>query len=498
MNKKLRMYLETIGLKASASEEDAKRYLASLTGKEAEVAKALADGGSAFVDENGDGKCDNCGNVEDECTCESAEPTDGDAEKKKEEEKAAREAKLAKLNREKAPIAISVGADNRASLPDMLSDAVVLRANGPSTKLYSKDGKPRPAASGAEQTARLSLVDIGRKFLQAHGYPVSSMNIADLRRALWSRNADAWSPTPLGAAGGMTTSDFGAVLLNAMNKSLLRAYTEAAPIWPKFCKKVTVPDFRENVRVNLGEAPPLQKIPEGGGYNYVSLSDRKEKYKLAKYGYQLSQSWESLINDNLNAFSRVPQAVVRAARRLEDTLPLELLTGNGNLGDGNPIFAAARGNIATGTGGPGAINTARLNAALLAFRTQTGSDESAVLNLEPSVLIVPASREAEGKKYLESPSDPDVTTHEGVVNQWKGRLDLAVAPWFDALGEDGWFLAVNPGVFDSIELAFLEGNEMPYFEMLDATNPDSRDYYVRHCCAAAVVDPKGLYYCPAS
>ena len=76
MSTKLRKYLES-SAQANATEAQP-AFMATLTGDEAVHARHLAETeeedeqtteAGGFVDENGDGLCDNCGETEENCTC---------------------------------------------------------------------------------------------------------------------------------------------------------------------------------------------------------------------------------------------------------------------------------------------------------------------------------------------------------------------------------------------------------------------------------------------
>jgi len=54
-------------------------------------------------------------------------------------------------------------------------------------------------------------------------------------------------------------------------------------------------------------------------------------------------------------------------------------------------------------------------------------------------------------------------------------------------------LSANPNVFDTLEVAFLDGQEAPFLESKDGWNVDGVEYKVRLDAVAGALDYRGLY-----
>lgn len=61
-----------------------------------------------------------------------------------------------------------------------------------------------------------------------------------------------------------------------------------------------------------------EEVPEGKDYPEKAMSDSKESYRVAKFGESFTVSWETIINDDLDAISRVPAMHGNAMRRLQN------------------------------------------------------------------------------------------------------------------------------------------------------------------------------------
>lgn len=58
----------------------------------------------------------------------------------------------------------------------------------------------------------------------------------------------------------------------------------------------------------MSEAPGLLTVVEGAEIKHARVSEKGTNFKLVTYGRQLQITRDSLINDDLDAFSRMPQA----------------------------------------------------------------------------------------------------------------------------------------------------------------------------------------------
>src|SRR3546814_2518860 len=113
------------------------------------------------------------------------------------------------------------------------------------------------------------------------------------------------------------SSDFPQLMANTINRTLRAAYQEAPRTFQPWARMSTAPDFREIARVQLSGLTALQQVKEGGEYKYMSFGDSAEKYSLSKYGGIIAVTWETIVNDDLGAFNRIPVMIDRKSTRLE-------------------------------------------------------------------------------------------------------------------------------------------------------------------------------------
>lgn len=317
----------------------------------------------------------------------------------------------------------------------------------------------------------LTLMEIARDVLHAQGVPtrgMSRMKVAGLAFR----------------AGQHTTSDFPNILADVANKTLRAAYSEKAQTFEAWTRSVQASDFKNINRMQLGDAPALEKVLEGGEFKSGTISEGKETYFLATYGKIFSITRQAIINDDLDAFTRLPGLFGTRARELEGDVVYDHFLSSTLLGDGLTLFDAAHNNT-----GPGAVSIASVGAGRLAMREQVGLD-GARINVAPMFLLHPAALETEVEQFLKINIFPvtDVT-----ANPFKSKLIPIVEPRLDDDSTTKWYLIADPSAIDTQETATLEGENGPSFESENGFDVDGLRMRIRHDFASKVIDFRGFY-----
>lgn len=302
----------------------------------------------------------------------------------------------------------------------------------------------------------------------------------------------------------LTTSDFPSILENALGKVLRNGYETEPQSHRAWVHATQVPDFKTQSRLLLGSAPPLEQVIEAGEYKYGAMTENKTTLAVTKYGKMLLLSWEALINDDLSAFMRIPQAMGAAARRLEADKVYEIFSANSGNGqtmqDTVALFHSSHANVSATVG---AIAVATLGAARALLRKQQALG-GGYLNLVPRFLIVPAESETLAEQVLTAATrhtlDTIATNQRKIESQtpeWISRLTLVVDPRLNA--SYGFYLAAGYDQVDTVELATLAADEGgPVLEEQNEFDRDAKHYKVRHTFVAKAIDWKGLVRVPVS
>ena len=342
-----------------------------------------------------------------------------------------------------------------------VTDSLLIR-NGLSVK------SPHPAA---RDLVGMSLVDVAATLLSHSGRTVRGLSKIEI------------------LAAGMTTSDLPSLLENIANKALVMGFREnEAATHRLWVRESTLPDFKVARRVALSEAPGLDLVPESAEYKQGALSDSKESIQLATYGKILNLSRQMLINDDLGELTRTPQALGAAAMRKEADLVYAVLTTNGDMRDGNPLFDAEHSNLA-GTGA--ALSATTLGAGRAAMRKQKGISGQSYLNITPAFLLVPAELETTAEQLMTTLTPNQVSS---VIPAWIRNLMVIAEPRLSDDSAASWYLATQPGIFDTIEVARLDSN--PVTAATQEFTTDAMKFKVTLDVAAIAVDWRGIYKNP--
>ena len=303
-----------------------------------------------------------------------------------------------------------------------------------------------------------------------------------------------------------TTGSFANLLLDAANKTLLAGYEEAPFTWSTWARDAgTTSDFKNLNRIRFSEMGTPEMVPEGKEYKSAMMSDAKEVYAVNKYGSIFSISWETVVNDDLDAISRIPAMQGAACRRLQNQAIYGVLTANAAMADTGLLFnataqttAGGHANLATGAATP---TVATLNAAFLSMMTKKGLNSAVILNIQPSFLIVPAALSATALQLVGSLADPSVGGSNAGNSNTKNiygpnadrPLKVIVEPVLDANSATAFYFAASNTQVDTVEITFLEGEQSPVLESEWDFDSDVYKNKVRQTFGVAAIDFRGLY-----
>jgi hypothetical protein len=311
-------------------------------------------------------------------------------------------------------------------------------------------------------------------------------------------------------AEAMTTSDFPYLFGDVLDRQLLANYREVPATYQTWARQSTVRDFRTAKRfyTNGGE-DILTAVKEREEYPEVSRDEGKYELSVSKYGKSFSISWETFINDDLDALKDQPARFAKAARYSEERYATGLIANNAS------FFTTGQGNRRTSAGGQ--LSVASLTAGFQAMADMTDPAGLPILNT-PSILLVPPALEVTAMTILNSTEytyNGDGTTVEWmkVANWLRSKVQLVVNYWLPILdgskGDTAWYLFASPNEGrGAVEFAKLRGHEAPEIFMkapdaqrigggLNAMDGDfSTDdirYKIRHVFGGAVLDYRYAY-----
>ncbi len=279
----------------------------------------------------------------------------------------------------------------------------------------------------------------------------------------------------------MSTSDFPLLLENVMNKALRQDYTYAPEFWDQIARETTVADFREKSLYQVESVNGMDEIPEGDEIKYGKLKEAKQTIKIKSFAQGLMFTRQMFINDDLSAFSRIPDKFVLDWNTTRGDLVWNLLLSNATMGDNKAFFeAGTHKNLITD-----AFGETGLSNAIKSFKAQTGIDGKRKIRVQPTILIVSPDLEKDARKLLFVGINP---TESAQVNIYAGQFNLIVEP---RLSGNSWYLTTNPNAIDGLYYAYLNGNSGLRSNREDDFNTDSIKFGVRAEFGVAAIDYRG-------
>lgn len=316
----------------------------------------------------------------------------------------------------------------------------------------------------------------------------NSMTLRELARAsLTERGVGVATYNPMqmiGMAFTHSTSDFGNILLDVANKAILLGWEENDETFEKWTKKGQLSDFKTAHRVGLGAFPSLRKVREGAEYKYVTLNDKGETIALATYGELFSISRQAIINDDMNMLTDVPKKLGEAAKATIGDLVYAVLIDNEKMSDKKALFSTDHKNILTG-----GMDVETISAGRTAMRQQKEGERT--LNIRPAFMLVPTTLETQATQVVKSGSVKGADVNSNIINPIRDLAEIIAEPRLDDASEKDWYMVSRQGS-DTIEVAYLNGIDVPYIDQLEGFTSDGVTTKVRIDAGVAPVDYRGL------
>jgi len=321
----------------------------------------------------------------------------------------------------------------------------------------------------------------------------------------------------------LTTSDFPYLFGDVLDRQVLAQYKATESSWKKYVKTSTVPRLYPQVGgyrfAITGGDQRLDLVAEKGEYLASTRDEARYALYVYKYGRQFDISWETIINDDLDALKDTPLRFATAALRTEQyTVVNQYADDDGTHAAGN-LYDKVTANEVNGS--VALLTIANLEAALEAMAGWRDAGGSPIMN-RAKYLVVPPALEMTARQILTSANKMWVyrgTTDAGptpyptnnVISQM--GLELIVEPWLPIVdttnGDTAWYLFADPKDIAALEAGYLRGHERPEICMKasdkvtvggGAITPMSGDfatdnifYRVRHCFGVVELDWRATY-----
>lgn len=340
-----------------------------------------------------------------------------------------------------------------------MEEAVVARITG------------REPAQYARQFEGMTLLDIAENMLAERGVGGGTTDI-------------------LAAAVGHGAGDFPNLLRRVGSRVLAEMY-EAAPSYLRSVsrRRRGATDFRPLTRLRLGEYPELLEVDDLEEVKQGTTGEAVESFSVKQFARKFTLGRKAIYNDDLGAFSDWTRAMAQVAIDCEARELTKILAMNNWRGptmeDGKPLFDPTHGNMRSAAGLLEPLSF--FDEGRQAMRRQKGVGGTQFINIAPSWVIVPETRETAMEQALVAITP----TRADDANPFAGKLSLGVEPRIPSTRS---YLFADPNRSPVLEYAFLDDSSGP--EIIQTSNEDGvlgLTFMVIHDFGCGAVDWRGAF-----
>lgn len=331
------------------------------------------------------------------------------------------------------------------------------------------------------------------------GRELAGMTLRELaRHSLEQSGVSTRGMDPMELAGrafSHSTGDFSSALQNASNKSLLAAYQVAPNAWNRWCSRRSLSDFKSAPLIRMSEAGIMTLVPDGADIPNHTMTDKQETIQLGTYAQIFGITRQTVINDDLDVFGRIPAAHGRAWARTINQLAVKVLLTNAALADTVALFHASHSNLDTSTATVTDQATAEavIRSLTLKIQKQMDLDGKSQLNLTPAIVLTSPEL---ARYYVQAVGEVGRADNNRAVDI--AQLGLSVISEAEisntnltGYGANITYALCNPMDAPVVEVGFLNGSDAPRLESKEGFSIDGLQLKVAGDCAAAASGYRG-------
>ncbi|WP_344407273.1 hypothetical protein, partial [Dactylosporangium fulvum] len=264
----------------------------------------------------------------------------------------------------------------------------------------------------------------------------------------------------------MSTSDFPLYFADSLDRQMYGAYTATEATWRNYARAGTVNDFREVKRfATTGIRGRLAKVEELAEHKRRAQNMGEYKYSVDKYEAGFGLSFEMMINDDLDAFMRLPQDLAQSAIDSEELFVTEMFADAN--GPHASFYSGPNDNVLTGNP---ALTRPALQDAITKL-TERVDDNGMPIQIKAVELTVGPGLALAAKEIINATEyravgpNGDVTIIRG--NGVDANLHLNINYFIPTVASTAnsrtsWWLFANPGESrPALEFGRLRGFEAP-------------------------------------
>lgn len=348
------------------------------------------------------------------------------------------------------------------------------------------------AADGLILRCGLSVDKPAEGSNQYRGMTLQQIAVECLSRS-GEQNANRMSRDELFKRSMTPDSAFVSIASDVANRVVLSSHETAPTTFQYWTSKGSATDFRPTEMFEIGEAGELEEVPQNGEFKEAKLSDQAvATRRLLTFGRKVTFTRQMFINDDIDLISKTLTKLTLAFARGTNRAVYQILRQNPTMYDGNALFSAAHTNLGIGAN----PSTESFSEARRMMRKQKDLGGNAIMNISPAFVLSSAKDETDVERLLVSLADPS-SNNAGVANVFKNKMQPIVDAELDVdSSAQPYYFAADPRLADTIEVAYLNGNEAPTVESQISFDQLGISFRVFGDRGVTLLGYKGLYKNP--
>jgi HK97 family phage prohead protease len=270
------------------------------------------------------------------------------------------------------------------------------------------------------------------------------------------RNIEMLTPDAIAVrAISQSTSSFPLILEAAANKSIRKGYDEAPQTYEVLTRRKDVADFKINKITNISDPGLFNETPELVPVQEEVYTEEGDSFSIATYAKGYSLSRQAIVNDDLDAFSRMGR-FGGSFRRTINNAVFALIQTPPTMPDGKGLFATDHPSGSNST--TGVLSATSMGVARTMMERQKGLGATpAQLSIKPRYLLIPPELNLVAQQLLGSLYNPaTLATAQLPVN-----MALEIISESELSSTAKWYISADPNVIDTIQVARLAGQNEP-------------------------------------
>lgn len=338
------------------------------------------------------------------------------------------------------PSSVRVTADSGDKFRAAAADALLMRSG-------SSISNP---AEGAKELRGLSLKELAIEALEKEG-------IANARRMSANEVFDTVTRSFFNP-----TAAFPAILDNAINKKIVESYNKTPTTFDKWTTKGSLSDFKESKdhEYIIGGGSDFLEVTENGELKSDTPSTVKlPTRQLKTFGRQFSMTRQAFVNDDIDFIAKLPGLYASKAKRTIDKQVYQTLMSANKIFDGKALFDKSHNNVLDAGSAPSSESIQKM---ILTMQRQKNPFGEAI-TVVPAHVITPVGYEFVLATIFGSTNLPG-TSNNDINPLYNYPMSVVQTPVLNELAGEGavpWFISADPFTANSIQVDYLNGNEIP-------------------------------------